>query len=82
MNSLPAQRPIALTELVEDQQQQSARASAFDFRYIVAAVRANMVMIGAIIGAALAVALVVTLLQTRAILPVPRSRSTIRAVPF
>jgi uncharacterized protein involved in exopolysaccharide biosynthesis len=64
MNSLPAQRPIALTELVEDQQQQSARASAFDFRYIVAAVRANMVMIGAIIGAALAVALVVTLLQT------------------
>ena len=42
----------------------AARRSAFDFRYIVAAIRSNLVLIGAIIGATLAVALIVTLLQT------------------
>ena len=39
--------------------------SAFDFRYIVAAVRANLWLIAAIVAAALAVALVATMLQTK-----------------
>ncbi|MBS3929115.1 MAG: polysaccharide biosynthesis tyrosine autokinase [Sphingomonadales bacterium] len=39
--------------------------SAFDFRYIAAAIRANLWLIGAIIAAALAFALVATMLQTK-----------------
>ena len=39
--------------------------SAFDFRYIAAAVRANLWLIAAIVAAALAVALVATMLQTK-----------------
>jgi len=42
----------------------AARRSAFDFRYVIAAVRSNLVLIGAIIGATLALALIVTLLET------------------
>ncbi|MEQ1497488.1 MAG: polysaccharide biosynthesis tyrosine autokinase [Novosphingobium sp.] len=39
--------------------------SAFDFRYIVAAIRANLWLIAAIVAAALAVALVATWMQTK-----------------
>jgi len=42
----------------------SAR-SAFDLRYIAAAIRANLWLIGAIVVAALAIALVATMLQTK-----------------
>ena len=38
--------------------------STFDFRYIAAAVRANMLLIAAIISAAIAVAVIATMLQT------------------
>lgn len=39
--------------------------SAFDFRYVAAAIRANMWLIAAIVAAALAIALVTTMLQTK-----------------
>ena len=39
--------------------------SAFDFRYIAAAIRANLWLIAAIVAAALAIALVATMIQTK-----------------
>ncbi len=65
MNSMTSEPRFShLDDLADDQPQGGGRVGAFDFRYIVAAVRANLVMIGALIGAALALALVITLLQT------------------
>jgi succinoglycan biosynthesis transport protein ExoP len=40
------------------------RRAAFDFRYLAAAIRSNLLLIAAIIGATIAIAVVVTLLQT------------------
>lgn len=53
-----------LDDFAEEQQQGGQRVGAFDFRYILAAVRANLILIGALIAGALAIALVITLLQT------------------
>ncbi len=55
---------LGMNDLGEDEGMFAARRSAFDFRYIVAAVRSNLVLIGAIIGALMAIALLVTILET------------------
>ncbi|MEY4952285.1 MAG: hypothetical protein RL299_709, partial [Pseudomonadota bacterium] len=49
----------------DDAEHFGSSRSAFDFRYIAAAIRANLWLIGAIIAAALAFALVATMLQTK-----------------
>jgi succinoglycan biosynthesis transport protein ExoP len=62
-SQLPAPRSANFAELDDDAAQIGARTSAFDIRYIFAAVRANLVLIGVIVGIALAISLVATLLQ-------------------
>ncbi|MEY2942881.1 MAG: hypothetical protein RLY97_895 [Pseudomonadota bacterium] len=42
----------------------AARRSAFDFRYIVAAVRSNLLLIGAIIASTIMLAILITMLET------------------
>ena len=47
-----------------DEQGLQGQRSAFDIRYIAAAVRSNLLLIGAIIAAAVAIAVIATMLQT------------------
>jgi succinoglycan biosynthesis transport protein ExoP len=64
MNSqTPATRNQPFGDMDLDQPT-GGRTGAFDFRYIIAAARANIVLIFATLGGALAIALVATLLQT------------------
>lgn len=53
-----------MMDLTDEQPQIGARTGAFDFRYIIATIRSNSLVIAGIIGLALAVALVTTLLET------------------
>ena len=65
MNSpVPAPRSSVMMDLTDEQPQIGARTGAFDFRYIIATVRSNSLVIAGIIGLALAIALVTTLLET------------------
>lgn len=52
-------------DLADEAEHFGSARSAFDFRYIAAAIRANLWLIGAIVAAALAIALVATMLQTK-----------------
>lgn len=63
-NDDPLRQAQASIDLADENPNFAARRSAFDVRYIVAAIRSNIVLIGAIIGATIAIAVVVTLLQT------------------
>lgn len=61
----PSQVAHRLVEPVDDHDRFGLSRSAFDFRYIIAAIRANLWLISAIIAAAFAIALVATMLQTK-----------------
>lgn len=63
--SMPSQAAVTLDHLSDDDIFGEGKKPGFDLRFIVAAIRANLVVIIAIIAAALALALVVTLLDTK-----------------
>ncbi|HEX4848733.1 MAG TPA: GNVR domain-containing protein, partial [Novosphingobium sp.] len=63
--TIPSQAAVTLDHLTDDEIFGEGKKPGFDIRYIVAAVRANLLVIIAIIAAALAIALVATLLDTR-----------------
>ena len=58
-------RDHTLDHLRDDDEHNGSGGAAIDFRYISAAIRANLWLISAIVAAALAIALVATLLQTK-----------------
>ncbi len=60
----PAWQPHFMQDHSDDQGQFSTARSAFDLRYITAAIRANLLLIVAIISSALAIAVVTTMLDT------------------
>ncbi|NCU10855.1 MAG: polysaccharide biosynthesis tyrosine autokinase [Sphingomonadaceae bacterium] len=62
---MPSQAAVTLDHLSDDDIFGEGKKPGFDLRFIVAAIRANLVVIIAIIAAALALALVVTLLDTK-----------------
>jgi polysaccharide biosynthesis transport protein len=61
----PAANPATLDYLSDEDYFGEAKKSGFDIRFVIAAIRANLAMIVAIIAVALALALVVTLLDTK-----------------
>ncbi len=63
--SIPSQASVTLDHLSDEEIFGEGKKPGIDLRYIVAAIRANLVVIIAIITAALALALVVTLLDTK-----------------
>lgn len=63
--SMPSQAAVTLDHLSDDDIFGEGKKPGFDLRFIVAAIRANLLVIIAIIAAALALALVVTLLDTK-----------------
>ncbi len=63
--SVPSQAAVTLDHLSDEEIFGEGKKPGIDLRYIVAAIRANLVVIIAIITAALALALVVTLLDTK-----------------
>jgi len=60
----PVFSPRPPVEAADDAALFGQARSAFDFRYVAAAVRANLLLIAAIIAAAVAVAVIATMLQT------------------
>lgn len=62
---IPSQASVTLDHLSDDEIFGEGRKPGIDFRYILSAIRANLLVISAIIAAALALALVVTLLDTK-----------------
>ena len=60
----PAFSPRPAMDPADEQALLNQTRSAFDFRYVAAAVRSNLLLIGAIIAAAIAVAVISTMLQT------------------
>lgn len=63
--TLPSQAAVTLDHLSDEDIFGEGKKPGIDLRFIVAAIRANMVVIIAIVAAALALALVVTLLDTK-----------------
>lgn len=63
-HDLPLRMPLS-EDLHGDFDQGGASGAAIDFRYVTAAIRANLWLISAIVAAALALALVATMLQTK-----------------
>ena len=62
---IPSQAAVTLNHLDDDDIFGDGKKPGFDIRFVIAAVRANLVVIIAIIAAALALALTVTLLDTK-----------------
>lgn len=62
---MPSQASVTLDHLSDDDIFGEGRKPGIDFRYILAAIRANLIVIVAILAAMLAIALVSTMLQTR-----------------
>jgi polysaccharide biosynthesis transport protein len=62
---VPSQASVTLDHLSDDEIFGEGRKPGIDFRFILSAIRSNLLVISAIIAAALALALVVTLLDTK-----------------
>lgn len=62
---IPSQAAVTLNHLSDDDIFGEGKKPGFDIRFVIAALRANLVVIIAIIAAALALALTVTLLDTK-----------------
>ncbi len=60
----PVWQPHFAQDLSDDQGRFSTSRAAFDFRYVMAAIRANLLLIVAIISTALAIAVIATMLDT------------------
>ncbi len=60
----PVWQPHFAQDMSDDQGRFSTSRSAFDFRYVTAAIRANLLLIVAIISTALAIAVIATMLDT------------------
>lgn len=63
--NIPSQAAVTLDHIDDDGIFGDGKKPGFDIRYVIAAIRANLVVIIAIIAAALALALTVTLLDTK-----------------
>ena len=62
---IPSQAAVALNQLSDEELFGDTKKPGFDIRFVIAAIRANLVVIAVIIAAALALALTLTMLDTK-----------------
>ncbi len=62
---IPSQAAVALNQLSDEELFGESKKTGFDIRYVIAAIRANLLVIAVIIAASLALALTITMLDTK-----------------